>query len=470
MKLLKDHYFLAFKIESNSHFELPIEIQLDTDWIFYAVCFFMIMIMMSFGIWYRRNISSLFSNHIKEPLELLANSLKNGTNLTNQKNAFIEEVQYLQNQINLWQQQQENSQEKEKTIALGMLAAQVAHDIRSPLVVLDILVKDLPNLSEQHRNLIRHSISRIHGIADDLIITYKSDGKKSYKELKVNIAIALQIESIVFEKRVQYQKRNIFFNLHAENCYQYFCSVETTEFKRMISNLINNTVEADATKIDISLKKEIGFLKIIIADNGRGIPKDVLKTLNNLADKNKDKPFCGLGLSHAFSCIQSWGGRIHIDSQLGVGTTLEILLPIITPPIWFVEQIDLVANTHVVIVDDEMFIHELWNKRLKDLVERKKITINHLYSLASLKEFLEQQTLHHFLFLVDLEFPQEQKLGCQFIAEYNLSAQAMLVTNKFDAPEIIAQCEKLNIKIIPKRFAPYIPITLKKTLKEELSC
>src|SRR5690348_5110745 len=56
--------------------------------------------------------------------------------------------------------------EVEKMKASIDLAAGVAHDIRSPLTALDIIIKDIKNIPEEQRIIIRNSANRIHDIAN----------------------------------------------------------------------------------------------------------------------------------------------------------------------------------------------------------------------------------------------------------------------------------------------------------------
>ncbi len=59
--------------------------------------------------------------------------------------------------------------EKEKEIV--KVTSQVAHDIRSPLVALDMLLENLPQIEEEKRVTVHRAVSRINDIANNLLIT-----------------------------------------------------------------------------------------------------------------------------------------------------------------------------------------------------------------------------------------------------------------------------------------------------------
>ncbi|MDD5630257.1 MAG: 7TM diverse intracellular signaling domain-containing protein [Elusimicrobia bacterium] len=63
----------------------------------------------------------------------------------------------------------ENRKELEQQIAISTLASQVAHDIRSPLAALDSVLKDVEQLPEAKRTVIRSAAGRIRDIANDLL-------------------------------------------------------------------------------------------------------------------------------------------------------------------------------------------------------------------------------------------------------------------------------------------------------------
>jgi len=146
------------------------------------------------------------------------------------------------------QKQLIDSTELEKIQAIVNVASQVAHDIKSPLAALSAVARGLRGLPEDERIMIRSAVRRIEDISNDLASKKPQqqigDNKEDDK-YKVYLLSAI-LESIISEKRTQFRGKN---NLLIESkldaaSYGLYAKIKIDAFKRVISNLINNAVEA----------------------------------------------------------------------------------------------------------------------------------------------------------------------------------------------------------------------------------
>ena len=102
-------------------------------------------------------------------------------------------------------------------------------------------------------------------------------------------------------------------------------------------NLILNAVDALPEKGEIriteTMEQREGYLGINISDNGPGIPRHILSRIFDpfFTTKPSDKG-TGLGLSVSRGIVRKLGGYLVVESQLGVGTTFTVLLPMTTIP------------------------------------------------------------------------------------------------------------------------------------------
>ena len=370
--------------------------------------------------------------------------------------------------------------------ALAETTAQVVHDIRSPLAALNTALKSLKELSEQERILIRNATNRISDIANNLLVKYKVKGKEDTEEqkyLKAELVSSL-LDHLISEKRVQITEKPIELILElGNNTHSCFVNLEPENFKRVISNLINNAFEAIETSgvIQVVLAKETdNELTVKIIDNGTGIPEDILLKIKQGIVTSSKKKGHGIGISSAIQNIKSWGGSYNIQSKEGEGTTFTIKLPITKEPDWFQSSITFSPNTHIVILDDDESIHNIWQARFYNNLENKLVTLEHFYEPSAFREYcLTTRTCpaeakseggshtkagktsrsKHDLFLVDHELINSRETGLDLIEQLDLKDQAILVTSRYEESEIRERIRTLGIKIIPKNFAPYIPTT-----------
>jgi signal transduction histidine kinase len=199
------------------------------------------------------------------------------------------------------------------------LARQVAHDIRSPLAALKTLNEMNLISDESSKKMYEMSLERMNTIAEDLLTKTKS----SKQVISCNIKVL--VEELIEEKKI-FIPENV--KVHCE-LNEMNALLIPSDFKRIISNIINNCIESFETNGFIEIKSHISELKstLIISDNGRGIPEDVLKELGTKELTHGKTDGNGLGIYHAANTLRSWGGDLSIHSLLGKGTivTLEFL-------------------------------------------------------------------------------------------------------------------------------------------------
>jgi hypothetical protein len=83
------------------------------------------------------------------------------------------------------------------------------------------------------------------------------------------------------------------------------------------------------------------------------------------ADKSGLESGSGLGLYHARTTLESWGGSPSIVSKTAEGTTVTAILPRAESPKWFVPAITAPAVGIIAVLDDDVSIHEVWYGRFQ---------------------------------------------------------------------------------------------------------
>lgn len=214
--------------------------------------------------------------------------------------------------------------EIEKDLAVADLAKQVAHDIRSPIGTLEGVLKHAEaGRFEFVDQTGKNAIQLIKDIADTLDPDQSLESKEKVQRL------APLIEEVVCELRIK--STDVQFVVDVTASKNLAAKIQSVEFKRILTNIINNGIEALRIKnreIRISLcDQSPEFLLLEVADSGIGIDEHLLPELGKLGVSVGKPKGRGRGLYHAKHTIGRWSGALEILSKKGIGTAVRIQLP-----------------------------------------------------------------------------------------------------------------------------------------------
>lgn len=248
--------------------------------------------------------------------------------------ALADRFQALKAEKNLIQQEAREAQQKvQHHLALIEQAQQVAHDIRSPLAALEMLSMQMRGLPEADRRLIEGAIQRMRQIIDSLGQKYQNPETQNAIRLRP-LPLRDLVDNVVKEKQIQYSAHpaQIQGDLRGAPG-EYYSMVDRFDFERVLSNLINNAVEAmpEGGKVTVQMAAENGWNLVRVCDGGGGISEDILPRLTERGFSYGKKGGTGLGLYHAEKTVQVWGGKLKITSKAGEGTVVELRMPQVAP-------------------------------------------------------------------------------------------------------------------------------------------
>lgn len=275
-----------------------------------------------------------YEKYIKDPLEQIKRvipSIKNNRlNISDLTKSTPIEIWPLLNSLHNTQTELESIRlELVKSTELKTkikIANQVAHDIRSPIAAIEMILADIDNLPSNQKNILSFALKRIHKIAQDLLANSKSLESLS----PINILSILN--PIIGEKRAQFYNKKIKINIKNDDLINETKIVaDASDLSRVISNLINNCVEAlnNNGVIDVRTYLDNSFVILSIKDNGVGIPSNILPSIMQNGFSHGKENGNGLGLYHAKETIEKLGGSIELFSKEGVGTEVKISIPTI---------------------------------------------------------------------------------------------------------------------------------------------
>jgi signal transduction histidine kinase len=221
-------------------------------------------------------------------------------------------------------------QRAEERATAGQLALEVMHEIRNPLQALAYLLY-LTQQQAEDPEKVRHNmqvadeqITTLGRIAGEPLRFVRSSPSPSPVDLSVLAEAAHRIHQRAIEsKRARFVK-DVRSDIVAE--------VYMGEMLQVISNLVVNALDAitENGTVFLRVRKSGGKVRIVVADNGHGIPKENLKRIFQPFFTTKEGRGTGLGLSLSKKIIDHHKGTIQVRSSVRPGrsgTAFQILLP-----------------------------------------------------------------------------------------------------------------------------------------------
>lgn len=209
---------------------------------------------------------------------------------------------------------------------LDRFAYVTSHDLKAPLRAINNLShwieEDLADKLEgdtrHHMNLMRGRVSRMENLINGLL-TYSRVGRMQYEPCLVSVSQLLA--EIVDSLDVPPQ-----FTIEIQDEMPTFVT-ELVPLQQVFSNLISNAIQhsdSENGKITISVRERDDFYEFAVADNGKGIDPqyhDRIFTIFQTLESKDTKESTGIGLSIVKKAVESQGGRVAVESQIGAGTT-----------------------------------------------------------------------------------------------------------------------------------------------------
>lgn len=248
---------------------------------------------------------------------------------------------------------QEILMEKERLATLGQMVGGIAHNLKTPIMSISGASEGLKDLITEYYKSIGDSdvtISDHHDIAKDMrdwvdkidgYTSYMSDIITAVKGQAVTLSnqevVSFTISELI--KRVQILMKHelkhslIDMDIHMNVDENMTLNGDVNSLVQVLNNLISNAIQAyegtENQKIDLDLNMDGNNLVISVTDYGKGIPEDVQKKLFKEMVTTKGKNGTGLGLFMSYSNIRAhFNGNMRFESEVGKGTTFEIILPV----------------------------------------------------------------------------------------------------------------------------------------------
>lgn len=211
--------------------------------------------------------------------------------------------------------------------ARAKIAAQVAHDIRSPLSFIQIFAQK--NCDMQGTSMLRYAANRIEGIANELLANARMGVHLAPFSVKEEALSA--IDAVVLCREISSEKRRLFpeveFRIHGSSMsVMGFRPHLERIFSNVIQNAIDATDESDVRLVSLDFERAGDSARIDIRDTGCGIPASVLSQIAQGIQVTTKPDGNGLGLTGSRRLLSEIGGRMEVHSDGKRGSLVSLWL------------------------------------------------------------------------------------------------------------------------------------------------
>ena len=211
----------------------------------------------------------------------------------------------------------------------------VSHELRTPLTAIKgwsetlALGYDEATFAKGMK-VITGETERLEGMVEELLdFSRIQNGKFTLQMANIDIIAELDDALLIYYDKAGKENKTIRYNDPEFLCVVYG---DKNRLRQVFINVIDNAIKyTDAgDSVSITVERSDEQLKIAVADTGCGIaPADLPKVKAKFYKANSTRRGSGIGLAVADEIIMLHGGSLDIDSELNVGTTVTITLPLI---------------------------------------------------------------------------------------------------------------------------------------------
>lgn len=222
----------------------------------------------------------------------------------------------------------------ERQAAWGEVARRLAHEIKNPLTPIQLSAerlqhKLLTKLDEQDAQLLQRATQTI--VSQVAAMKNMVTEFANYARAPAARLVPLDMHQLLNEVMGLYEANSSPITLQL-GARQTMLSGDATRLRQVIHNLLHNAHDAlqQTEHPQIVLATENtpdGALKLMVRDNGSGIPEQLLGRLFEPYMTSKQKG-TGLGLAIVKKIVEEHGGKITIESQPMVGTCVSVIFPL----------------------------------------------------------------------------------------------------------------------------------------------
>ena len=218
--------------------------------------------------------------------------------------------------------------ELERENAWKEMAKQVAHEIKNPLTPMKLAVQQLIiSYKDKNRNFdeIFEKVSRTVLNQIDNLNVIASEFSRFARMPNFKLEV-MDIVPVIKDALDLFVEENVEITFTAETK-EAIVEADKFQLRRLIINMIRNSIQAEAENINLSLKKDEDFYKIVIDDDGKGVDTQHREKIFEPGYTTKERGM-GIGLKLSKRFIEGIGGTISLADKIEKGAKFRITIPL----------------------------------------------------------------------------------------------------------------------------------------------
>ncbi len=224
--------------------------------------------------------------------------------------------------------------DSERLASVGTLAAGIAHEINNPVASIPaaaeyaLMCEDDRDARAVAKNALEEIVQQSERCGRIVRSVLQFSRNETTEKWPVNVHEIIAHACHLTAAFAQQHEAQVFRDLSDDPAW---VELNPVEMEQVFVNLIRNGVQSkpEGARVNLSTEQTQDVISIVIQDNGGGIPEeDQSRIFDPFFTTRVQTGGTGLGLSVAHGIVSEHAGEISLSSELGVGTTVRIRLPL----------------------------------------------------------------------------------------------------------------------------------------------
>ena len=225
--------------------------------------------------------------------------------------------------------------QSEKLMALGEMAARIAHEIKNPLTAIGGFARRIASPKpgggahslERYAQIILKEVQRLERIINETLY-FSREMVPAFCIVNLNVEIRDVLS--MFREELEEARISAVVDLSPDLP---SISADPDQIRQVVWNLVSNAIQAVGGSGILTVATHLADpaegigVVLEVSDTGGGIPHDVVHNIFNPFFTTKAKG-TGLGLPIVHAIVEKHGGTIHLDNREGAGVAFSIFLPL----------------------------------------------------------------------------------------------------------------------------------------------